>query len=52
MIIFRLEDERSESVKRRLSVILSERLADLESGVLILVEDASYRVRKLPIRKR
>jgi predicted nuclease of predicted toxin-antitoxin system len=52
VIIFRLEDERSESVNGRLSVILGERLADLESGVLILVEDASYRVRKLPIRKR
>ena len=49
VIIFRLEDERADSVNRRLSVILTERLADLESGALILVEDASYRVRRLPI---
>lgn len=49
VIIFRLQDERADSVNRRLSVVLSERLADLESGALILVEDASYRVRRLPI---
>jgi hypothetical protein len=28
---------------------LAERLADLESGALILVEDTRYRVRKRPI---
>ena len=50
-VIFRLEDERADSVNRRLSVILSERVSDLESGALILVEDASYRVRRLPIGK-
>jgi predicted nuclease of predicted toxin-antitoxin system len=49
VVLFRLQDERADSVNRRLSVILSERLADLESGALILVEDASYRVRRLPI---
>jgi len=49
VIIFRLADERSESVNQRLSAVLAERSADLESGVLILVEDARYRVRKLPI---
>lgn len=31
------------------STVLTERLADLESGALILVEDTRYRVRKLPI---
>jgi predicted nuclease of predicted toxin-antitoxin system len=49
VVIFRLGDERAESVNRRISVVLSERSADLESGALILVEDASYRVRRLPI---
>ena len=48
-IILRLADERADSVNRHLSVVLSERLGDLESGALILVEDARYRVRKLPI---
>lgn len=49
VIIFRLADERADSVNQRLSTVLTERLADLESGALILVEDTRYRVRKLPI---
>lgn len=49
VIIFRLADERADSVNQRLSVVLAERLAELRSGALILVEDARYRVRKLPI---
>jgi predicted nuclease of predicted toxin-antitoxin system len=49
VIILRLSDERTESVNHRLSVVLAERAADLEAGVLILVEDTRYRVRKLPI---
>ena len=49
VIIFRLADERPASVNQRLATILNERSADLESGVLILVEDTRYRVRKLPI---
>jgi predicted nuclease of predicted toxin-antitoxin system len=48
-IVLRLADERADSVNRHLSVVLSERLGDLDSGALILVEDARYRVRKLPI---
>jgi len=48
-ILLRLEDERAESVNRHLSVVLSERLDDLESGALILIEDTRYRVRRLPI---
>jgi predicted nuclease of predicted toxin-antitoxin system len=49
VIIFRLADERAASVNRYLSTVLTERLAELQSGVLILVEDTRYRVRKLPI---
>jgi predicted nuclease of predicted toxin-antitoxin system len=49
VIIFRLADERPASVNRPLAVVLAERSAALESGALILVEDARYRVRKLPI---
>ena len=49
VIIFRLADERADSVNRRLSVVVDERLTDLQSGALILVEDTRYRVRKLPI---
>ena len=50
-IIFRLADELADSVNARLSTVLTERSADLESGALILVEDTRYRVRKLPIRR-
>ncbi len=52
VILFRLTDERPESVNRHLSVVLDERSDDLQSGALILVEDGRYRVRKLPIRSR
>ena len=51
VVIFRLSDERAESVNARLAVVLEERLADLEAGALILVEDTRYRVRKLPITR-
>ena len=50
-ILFRRADERAESVNARLSTVLNEQLAELESGALILVEDTRYRVRKLPIRR-
>ena len=49
VIIFRLADERADSVNQSLSTVLAERLAELQSGALILVEDTRYRVRKLPI---
>lgn len=49
VILFRLTDERADSVNQRLAVVLAERLADLEAGALVLVEDTRYRVRKLPI---
>jgi predicted nuclease of predicted toxin-antitoxin system len=49
VIIFRLGDERSDSVNRLLATVINERSSDLESGVLILVEETRYRVRKLPI---
>ena len=49
VIIFRLADERAESVNRRLETILREQSEALASGALILIEDARYRVRRLPI---
>ncbi|MBY0493292.1 MAG: DUF5615 family PIN-like protein [Cyanobacteria bacterium] len=49
VIIFRLSDERADAVNQRLTVVLEERLTELQLGALILVEDARYRVRKLPI---
>jgi predicted nuclease of predicted toxin-antitoxin system len=49
VIIFRLSDERPDAVNLRLGVVLRERLPELASGVLILVEDDRYRMRALPI---
>jgi len=49
-VIFRLADETADSVNRRLEAVLSEQAGALESGALILVEDARYRIRLLPIR--
>lgn len=51
-ILFRLSDERADSVNTRLGVVLSERDNELESGALILIEDTRYRVRRLPIRRQ
>jgi predicted nuclease of predicted toxin-antitoxin system len=51
VILFRLSDERAESVNTHLSVVLNERVTELEAGALILIEDVRYRVRKLPIRR-
>jgi predicted nuclease of predicted toxin-antitoxin system len=49
VIIFRLADQRAQSVNQRLATVVAEQLAELQSGALILVEDTRYRVRKLPI---
>ena len=50
VVIFRLSDERADSVNRRLAGVLSEQAAALAAGVLILVEDGRYRTRRLPIQ--
>jgi len=49
-VIFRLADERADSVNRRLEAVISEQAGAIQSGALILVEDARYRIRSLPIR--
>lgn len=48
-MIFRLADETVDSVNRRLASVLAEQAVNLDGGALVLVEDARYRVRKLPI---
>ncbi len=49
VIILRLENQRAEWVNRQLQLVLAERQVDLETGALILIEEARYRLRKLPI---
>ncbi|MGA8055529.1 MAG: DUF5615 family PIN-like protein [Burkholderiales bacterium] len=48
-LIFRLADERADAVNRRLELVLSEQERALTEGALVLVEDARYRVRRLPM---
>jgi predicted nuclease of predicted toxin-antitoxin system len=49
VVLFRLADERADSVNRRLAQVLAERHEDLEHGALILVENSRYRIRRLPL---
>jgi predicted nuclease of predicted toxin-antitoxin system len=49
VVIFRLSDERPAAVNKRIAAVIDERVEDLVSGSLILIEDQRYRVRKLPI---
>ena len=51
VVIFRLANERAEAVNRRLEAVLAEQAEALESGALLLVEDARYRVRRLPMMR-
>jgi predicted nuclease of predicted toxin-antitoxin system len=49
IVVFRLEDERPENVNKRLAQVLDESSDALERGAIIVVEEASHRVRSLPI---
>ncbi|TMH28974.1 MAG: hypothetical protein E6H66_20710 [Betaproteobacteria bacterium] len=51
VVIFRLTNERADAVNRRLEVVLAEQAEALNSGALVLVADARYRVRRLPIMR-
>jgi predicted nuclease of predicted toxin-antitoxin system len=50
VIIFRLRDQTPLAVRPRLLQILTECEADLNDGAIIVVEEARYRVRRLPIK--
>ena len=50
VILFRLRNMTPQSVTPRLFEILSVCQDDLESGAIVVVEDAGYRVRRLPIQ--
>ncbi len=49
VILFRLNDERSEVVNRRLADLLANHKDDLEMGAIISVSEATICVRHLPI---
>lgn len=49
VIIFRLSNETSEVVNKRLKEALSRYYKDLETGAILSVGDRSIRIRRLPI---
>lgn len=49
VIIFRLNNEKSENVNKKLAQILEESSHTLEKGAIISVEESRYRVRLLPV---
>jgi predicted nuclease of predicted toxin-antitoxin system len=50
VIIFRLRDQTPWAVRPRLLQIVTECEADVNDGAIIVVEEARYRVRRLPIK--
>jgi predicted nuclease of predicted toxin-antitoxin system len=49
VVIFRLRDAKPDPVNRRLLDVLDARAAELDVGVIIVVEESRYRMRRLPI---
>lgn len=49
VIIFRLRDQTPSSVTPKLLEIVSHQGNELETGMLIVVEEMRYRIRRLPI---
>lgn len=49
VIIFRLHNQTPSSVTPRLLEVLSECSQELAKGAIVIVEDARYRLRRLPI---
>lgn len=49
VILFRLSDQTATSVNGRLQRVLERCATELARGALVLVEDARYRLRRLPI---
>jgi predicted nuclease of predicted toxin-antitoxin system len=49
VVLFRLQDTRTEHVNRRLESVLNSSAADRLSGAIVVVEDSRHRVRKLSI---
>ncbi len=49
VILFRLSDERAETINRRLREVLAHYSDSLDAGAMITVTDRSIRVRHLPI---
>jgi predicted nuclease of predicted toxin-antitoxin system len=49
VVLFRLHNTRADHVIARLERVLQDSRDELESGAIVVVEDARHRVRKLPL---
>jgi predicted nuclease of predicted toxin-antitoxin system len=49
VILLRMRDQTPKAVTSRLLEVLSERSSELAGDAIIIVQDARYRVRRLPI---
>jgi predicted nuclease of predicted toxin-antitoxin system len=49
VVVFRVQDSRTERVIERLADVLEQSSEALQSGSIIVVEDARHRVRRLPL---
>lgn len=51
VVIFRLHNETPTNVTARLFDVLAQRSRELEEGVILVVEDTRYRMRRLPLEE-
>jgi predicted nuclease of predicted toxin-antitoxin system len=51
VVVFRLQNQTPVSVNPRLLQLLVEREDDLAEGVIVMVEEKRYRLRRLPIHR-
>jgi len=49
VILFRLRNTRTSHVVERLSAVLSRAASELEKGAVVIVEEARWRVRAMPV---
>lgn len=52
IIIFRLKNARPDNVNEHLSQVLKHSISALQKGTIISVNDRTYRIRHLPIKKQ
>jgi predicted nuclease of predicted toxin-antitoxin system len=52
VLVFRLQNQTPSSVTPRLLAVLSETQPELEAGAVVIVEEARYRIRRLPFQRK
>jgi predicted nuclease of predicted toxin-antitoxin system len=52
VLVFRLRNQTPSSVTPRLLEVLSESQHELEAGAVVIVEEARYRIRRLPLQRK